>query len=186
MERTSITPEPHQLRALAHPVRLRMLGLLRVDGPATATSLAARLGLNTGATSYHLRQLATHGFVVDDPERGTGRERWWKAAHTFTHTRSAPIGTEAGDSAEAFLQAAILTYTEALQQAIEEHATLPQRWREATSFNDYVPRLTPARMSEVMDALHEVMQGVEDQDDPDAVPTIFQVHGFVRPGQELP
>ena len=58
------------LRGLAHPVRLRMLGLLRTEGPATATRLAARLGLNSGATSYHLRQLATHGFVVEatDPQ----------------------------------------------------------------------------------------------------------------------
>ncbi|WP_428995029.1 helix-turn-helix domain-containing protein [Kribbella qitaiheensis] len=39
-------------------MRNRMLGLLRVHGPATATTLAERLGVNTGATSYHLRQLA--------------------------------------------------------------------------------------------------------------------------------
>ena len=76
MELTRITPTPLQLRALSHPVRLRMLGLLRAEGPATATGLATRLGLNSGATSYHLRQLATHGFVEDDDSRGDGRERW--------------------------------------------------------------------------------------------------------------
>ncbi len=67
---SSITPSPQQLKALTHPTRLRMLGLLRIDGPATATTLAQRLGLNTGATSYHLRQLAQHGFVVDDDSPG--------------------------------------------------------------------------------------------------------------------
>ena len=67
---TSITPSPAALKALSHPVRLRMLGLLRIEGPATATSLAARLGLNTGATSYHLRHLAQHGFIVDDARAG--------------------------------------------------------------------------------------------------------------------
>src|SRR6478609_3560973 len=65
MELTSITPTPQMLRALAHPTRLTMLGMLRIDGPATATSLATRLGINTGQTSYHLRQLAHYGFVVD-------------------------------------------------------------------------------------------------------------------------
>ena len=65
MDLTSITPDPTALKALSHPVRLRMLGLLRADGPATASSLALRLGLNSGATSYHLRQLHQHGFVVD-------------------------------------------------------------------------------------------------------------------------
>ncbi len=81
MDNRSITPTPQQLRALTHPVRLRMLGILRTEGPATATVLAQRLGLNTGATSYHLRQLAQHGFIDDDAERGNGRERWWRAAH---------------------------------------------------------------------------------------------------------
>lgn len=52
---------------------------LRRDGPATATSLARVLGENTGATSYHLRQLAEHGFIEDDPALGHGRERWWRA-----------------------------------------------------------------------------------------------------------
>ena len=66
MDLTSITPSPQQMKALTHPVRVRMLGMLRIDGPATATTLADRLGLNTGATSYHLRQLAQAGFVVED------------------------------------------------------------------------------------------------------------------------
>jgi DNA-binding transcriptional ArsR family regulator len=58
MDLTTVTPGVQQLKALSHPVRVQMLGILRIDGPATATMLASRLGLNTGATSYHLRQLA--------------------------------------------------------------------------------------------------------------------------------
>ena len=121
MTRSSVTPTPHQLRALTHPVRLRMLGILRLDGPATATTLAERLRLNTGATSYHLRQLAQHGFVVDDEERGTGRERWWKAAHSSTHTTSPPPDDlEAADTMDAYLQVVATIYTEQLQRAMEE------------------------------------------------------------------
>lgn len=67
-----------ELRALRHPLRRRMLQTLGRSGPATATALARALGENTGATSYHLRRLAEHGFVEDDPERGQGRERWWR------------------------------------------------------------------------------------------------------------
>jgi DNA-binding transcriptional ArsR family regulator len=71
--------DPAALRALGHPLRQRILRQLRRTGPATSTSLARVLGENTGATSYHLRQLAEHGFVEDVPERGRGRERWWRA-----------------------------------------------------------------------------------------------------------
>jgi DNA-binding transcriptional ArsR family regulator len=67
------------LKALRHPLRQRILRLLSRDGPATATSLGHALGENTGATSYHLRQLAAHGFVEEDGERGSTRERWWRA-----------------------------------------------------------------------------------------------------------
>ncbi len=66
------------LKLLAHPVRYRIQDRLR-QGPATSTTLARALGLNTGATSYHLRQMAEHGFIEEVPELARGRERWWRA-----------------------------------------------------------------------------------------------------------
>ncbi|SEG69300.1 DNA-binding transcriptional regulator, ArsR family [Thermomonospora echinospora] len=67
------------LKALAHPRRQAMLRHLELHGPATSATLARALDLNTGATSYHLRELARHGFVAEMPERAQGRERWWQA-----------------------------------------------------------------------------------------------------------
>jgi DNA-binding transcriptional ArsR family regulator len=66
------------LRVLAHPMRQRILRYLRQAGPATSTTLAQELGENSGIMSYHLRQLAEHGFVQEVAERGRGRERWWQ------------------------------------------------------------------------------------------------------------
>src|SRR3954451_3150177 len=66
-----------RVRAAAHPLRLRLLELLR-EGPATASQLARRLGENSGATSYHLRVLAKHGLIEEEVERGNGRDRWWR------------------------------------------------------------------------------------------------------------
>lgn len=68
------------LRALAHPRRQRILEHLGRNGPATSATLARDLGLNTGATSYHLRELARYGFVEETGE-GRGRERWWRHVH---------------------------------------------------------------------------------------------------------
>jgi len=65
------------LRLLAHPLRRRIEGELR-RGPVTATTLARALGESTGLTSYHLRELAKHGFVEEVPELAHGRERWWR------------------------------------------------------------------------------------------------------------
>src|SRR5918993_3162549 len=89
-----VTLDARSLRGLAHPLRIRLLGLLRQDGPSTATLLADRLGLSSAATSYHLRQLAAYGFAVEDEERGVGRERWWRAAHESTRYGAADLGSE--------------------------------------------------------------------------------------------
>ncbi|MGX9884771.1 ArsR/SmtB family transcription factor [Streptomyces sp. NPDC002276] len=95
-EQTSPTPAPVELsdlatlKALAQPRRQRMLQHLTLHGPATSATLARALGLNTGSTSYHLRELARYGFVEETgpgPEpgpgrasdHGHGRERWWRA-----------------------------------------------------------------------------------------------------------
>ncbi|MEU1513734.1 helix-turn-helix domain-containing protein [Streptomyces sp. NPDC005811] len=76
------------LKALAQPRRQRMLEHLTLHGPATSATLARALGLNTGSTSYHLRELARYGFVEEtggEPPEARGaapsahRERWWRA-----------------------------------------------------------------------------------------------------------
>jgi DNA-binding transcriptional ArsR family regulator len=69
-----------ELRALAHPMRQRILRRLHEAGPATSTTLARDLGENSGIMSYHLRLLAEHDFVRDVAGRGQGRERWWEVS----------------------------------------------------------------------------------------------------------
>jgi predicted ArsR family transcriptional regulator len=185
MDLTSITPSPSQLKALTHPVRVRILGLLRADGPATATTLAQRLGLNTGATSYHLRQLAQHGFVVDDPELGTGRDRWWKAAHQSTRTRAEePRGAEERETMEAYIQSVVTVMTEQLQHAVEELPLLPDDWRDAVTFSDWAVTVTPARARALVQALAGTFDDVveDDADDPGAASFVIQINAYPRPG----
>jgi DNA-binding transcriptional ArsR family regulator len=67
-----------ELKALAHPLRQRMLYHLAFVGSASSASLARAFGESTGSTSYHLRQLARFGFIEEDRERSRGRERWWR------------------------------------------------------------------------------------------------------------
>lgn len=65
------------LKALAHPLRVQIFDALSTFGPSTASGLAERLGESSGATSYHLRQLAKHDLVREVEGRGNARERWW-------------------------------------------------------------------------------------------------------------
>ena len=67
-----------ELKALAHPIRQRILYQLAFAGPATSTSIGAALGHSSGSASYHLRQLERFGFIDELKGRGRGRERWWR------------------------------------------------------------------------------------------------------------
>src|SRR5688500_3139681 len=102
------------LRALTHPLRTRLLSSLRLHGPSTASQLAERLGVNSGATSYHLRQLADAGLVVEDAERGNARDRWWRAAHKRTYFE---IGAGPEDDEAAYLSAVAGAYADNVQRA---------------------------------------------------------------------
>ena len=83
------------LRAVAHPLRMRIVGALRLHGPSTASGLAERLGVSSGLTSYHLRALADADFVEDDPDHpAKGRERRWRAAQDMTSWRPGDAGED--------------------------------------------------------------------------------------------
>src|SRR5699024_8121235 len=66
---------PEALKGLAHPLRVAIFDELSTFGPQTATRLAQRLGESSGATSYHLRQLARHGFIRVAEGMGSRREK---------------------------------------------------------------------------------------------------------------
>jgi DNA-binding transcriptional ArsR family regulator len=186
MATSSITPTAAGLRALSHPTRLKMLMLLRLEGPATATGLAGKLQLNTGATSYHLRQLAEHGFIEEDAERGDARDRWWKAAHQSTRAGLRFSDADEAESAETYLHSVAMMYTEALMQAVAERRYLPLPWQEASTTSDWHLRLTPQRAEQLTDALAKLIDEWSEQEDDEgtegAADFVVNLNAFPRPG----
>ncbi|MDF0697119.1 helix-turn-helix domain-containing protein [Rhizobium sp. MC63] len=186
-----VVPEPSALKALAHPVRLRMLGMLRIEGPATATQLAVRLGLNSGATSYHLRQLAQYGFIEDAPH-ASRRDRWWRASHELTSVPASEAEGEALDLDIAFNQAALSLQVGQMQQALEEYAELPTEWRKATAADDIIIPMTAEQAEALTKRLTgiilEAMRaapplGEAASRNPGMVPFYVMLHAFPYPGR---
>lgn len=79
------------LRALSHPLRLRMWAVL-AGGPSSAAELARTLELSHASASYHLRVLRDAGVVVLLEERQVqgGTERRYRMA-ALPHE---PVGDE--------------------------------------------------------------------------------------------
>ncbi|MGW7254872.1 ArsR/SmtB family transcription factor [Streptomyces sp. NPDC054834] len=173
------------LRGLAHPLRMQLLSTLRQRGPATASQLASRLGESSGATSYHLRQLAAHGFVEDAPEHGKGRERWWKAVDegiVFDSTEFKTAGPEIRGMAEMFLHELASTHARELSTWLSARDEWSEAWSHSSDMSDMTLRLTPELAAELVQKMHDLIDGyrnrVTDTDTPGAEQVRIHTHLF--------
>ncbi|MEV0154528.1 helix-turn-helix domain-containing protein [Micromonospora sp. NPDC050686] len=162
-----------QVRVLAHPLRMRLVGALRVNGPATATRLAELLDTNTGATSYHLRQLAEVGLVVEDPERGSGRQRYWRAGHDFTQwdTSDYDADPDARAAIEWVEGHQVRYLTEVAERWFAARHEWSAAWRDALGMGDTFLTLTPQRLQALKADLDRVLERHRAEataDEPDA------------------
>ena len=88
------------LRALSHPLRVKIFDVLAAEGPQTASTLAELLGESSGATSYHLRALARHDLIREVEGERSGRERWWeRPVGGVVYDSRAVEGSPAGEAA---------------------------------------------------------------------------------------
>jgi DNA-binding MarR family transcriptional regulator len=176
--------DPAALRALAHPLRLKLLEQLTVDGPATATTLAARLGENTGATSYHLRQLERFGFVEEERGRGSGRERWWR--YVPGDVRFAPTATPSTElraAADELMRRQLEQAEQVLARYLRTRDRYPD-WDEVALFSNSTMHLTPSELAEFGEALVDLMKAYwrpPETRPPDARPVAAQFYAFPWP-----
>jgi DNA-binding transcriptional ArsR family regulator len=151
------------LRAMAHPLRLRLIGTLQKDGPATASELARRLGESSGATSYHLRILAKYGFIEDDAERNRGRERWWR---TVDEGFEWSLDTDDAGLLEAdrtLGRQLVSEYARWLQRWHDELPDWDRTWRAASNSTEQWFELTPAEPRELSDEVLGVLERYADR-----------------------
>ncbi|MFD6142111.1 ArsR/SmtB family transcription factor [Promicromonospora sp. NPDC060271] len=180
---------PAALRALAHPLRIRILDLLPIRGPLTASKLGEIVGESSGSTSYHLRQLAKHGLVREVEGKGTARERWWERTPGGFSISSAGKDSPAGrQTAEAvnmeFLRLRnerVLAFARAGQEADEE--TL-ESWMGSATFVTVNKWATREQAMAVVEAWEqfaaEHLEPLSRQEGlPGAVP--FEIHFDVFP-----
>lgn len=160
--------EPQALRALAHPVRWKLIDLLTALGQATATQCATALGESVASCSHHLRMLAKYGFI--EPAPTSNREKPWRMASFRQNlTGVGPEGEQAAHAAtEVFLQHELARLVDRLRAARQE----PPQWRDATSFTGTTTWLDLDELRDVNDQLREIAQRyVERIDDPSTRPS---------------
>lgn len=178
------------LRAVANPIRMRILGTLRVDGVQTVGSISSRIKEASGVVSYHLGQLARAGFVerVESPD-GDRRKSWWKACQNAIRLDASGVRREGGgaEAMDLFRRSVALSYEMAYERYLDQIPALPRIWVDNCTSDDHVLNLNVSEMKEMIGELNEVIRkwekiGAErpgDGDDAKHVALILQVFRWV-------
>jgi DNA-binding transcriptional ArsR family regulator len=149
------------LKALAHPMRVQIHRILALRGQVSVTSLADELGESTGATSYHLRQLARHGLVEQcDPPEGGGRQRWWRMAVDEIHMKGFEFleNPETSEAVGFLLREYQQDRSRKLANWYATATQWPAEWQRASSDADGRLELNPKQTRALSDELHAVIE----------------------------
>ncbi|WP_309055949.1 helix-turn-helix domain-containing protein [Streptomyces sp.] len=155
--------DPRALRAYAHPLRLTLVGLLRSNGPFTATRAAALTGESVASCSYHLRILAKYGLVEEAPG-GHGRQKPWRATAQYTEWPEYSEDPAVAEAADALSAAVAERYFERFTRAMENRRGIPKEWREAEQLGDSLLHLTPGELADLGKRIEELLRPYEERE----------------------
>jgi hypothetical protein len=154
--------DPKALRALAHPIRMSLIGLLRTEGPLTATRAAELLGENSATTSFHLRQLAKYGMAEEAPG-GQGRERPWQATTMSTDVPDFPENPELAAAGGMYRAVLAGRYFEWLRRWLAQRPSEPGEWQRADQFGDHLLYLTSDELAGLSQKMRELFDEYVDR-----------------------
>jgi len=141
------------LRALAHPVRIKLVEELTLRGPMTATEVGERIGESPTTCSFHLRQLARYGFV-EEAGGGRGRARPWRMRHVGVTIpgprRLDPAAQLAADTLARLVRERWFSRYQAWQ---ETKAAYPPQWRDAADNSEFLLYLTAEELRQLNNEL---------------------------------
>jgi DNA-binding transcriptional ArsR family regulator len=179
------------MRVLAHPTRLRLLGLLREHGPQTAAQLGDVVDEAPGTVSYHLSKLAASELIqAAEPQSADRRERWWQATAPLTSWEPADLLDDPERlSASAALEKSVVQANAARYvQYVDAMSTLPREWVAAAAGGDRTIRLTVSELAALRADLESVVDRWVDigtahaADDDGAETVVLAYQAYRRPG----
>ncbi|MFF0781597.1 helix-turn-helix domain-containing protein [Streptomyces sp. NPDC003720] len=144
------------LKALAHPLRMKLYRALCVADKATASHLADQVDEAVSLVSYHLRKLAEHGLVEEArPQSADGRERWWQPSSEGVSIRDQDF-RDAPEKAAAHLAATRLFHdqrTDLYRRYLDERPTWSAEWNTAAADSESLLRLTAPELRALKDEM---------------------------------
>ncbi|MBC9716248.1 helix-turn-helix transcriptional regulator [Streptomyces sp. TRM66268-LWL] len=186
VKREKLLTDAKALRAYAHPTRMKLVGMLRREGPFTATRAAELTGESVASCSYHLRMLAKYG-LVEQAGGGQGREKPWQATAAYTEWPEYSEDPDVAQAAAALSMTAAELYFERTIRALEQRHLLPREWQEAEMFGDSQLYLTAGELAELRAKVDALTRPYEVRNaDPAQRPEGARVVEFMRMAFSFP
>ena len=154
--------DPRALRAYAHPLRLSLIGMLRRNGPMTATQCAAALDENVPNCSFHLRQLAKYGLAERAPA-ADGRERPWQATASSTSWTDDSDDPDARMAADQLNAALLRQYIGRAESYLATRGEEPAEWRAAAGFSDDMIYVTAEQLVTLTEQVESLLAPYRDR-----------------------
>jgi DNA-binding transcriptional ArsR family regulator len=183
LSEAAIQIDQRALAALAHPLRRRLLDLLKLDGPATASTLAGRTDEAVGNVSHHLRVLSESGLIAEAPELARDRrERWWRrTAPRLTWSSLDFAGDAAGEAIAAAADSLNLDVQVGhVRRWNERPEEEKEQWPYGPFSTDTWLRLTDSELAQVASELSDVLTRWADRVLPDDGRERSTVFAFAR------
>jgi DNA-binding transcriptional ArsR family regulator len=169
MADTHEVKDPRELRALAHPGRLRLLEELALLGPATATQLSERVGDSPANCSWHLRQLARYGYV-EEAGGGRGRQRPWRVVPTVRRWGKSDAAAELDVVGDVVTDLLLEREVAAVREWQHRRRQDDPRWRDAATVSWSLAWLTVEELAAINDEITAVVTRHVDRVDPSRRP----------------
>lgn len=171
-----------ELRALSHPVRLALMGLIDEHGPLTATEAGELLGETPANASFHLRTLAKYGYV-EEAAGGRGRQRPWQLVPQLRDIPSDELEPDARIAAGALVEVLRQRDNARLRRYDATRADYPEPWRKAANEIRASLHLTVEELAELTGALEAVVErymdvGAYQTGRPGTLPISFGLHAI--------
>lgn len=167
MTDTPVT-DPIRMRALAHPLRLRLMDVLAELGEATATECAAAVGESVASCSFHLRQLAKYGFV--EPAERRGREKPWRRTSSALTTRPDHGDPTSLAAALELGRHQLHDVVRRAEEALDRVAHEPAAWVDATTLRRHTVLATAEELVELAAAMDALLAPYVERRDAGTVP----------------
>jgi predicted ArsR family transcriptional regulator len=144
--------DPVAIRALAHPLRIKLHELIGRQGPTTAARAARELGVSQALASHHLRQLAKYGFV--EPARAANqRDHPWQITATSHGLPRGGVDAQTSVAVDTLEQLVAERALERLAQWHRHHDEYDARWQEHSGVGQNLIYLTAEEYAELHRAL---------------------------------